>query len=410
MFYNHIRCSLFFWLLFASFFANQLVAQRQGITTANFVVYSSDPAFSQKVAAEAERFRKELAELWLGYELKQWNQRCPIEVVFEPHAGGVTQFGFMTGGNGTGEPCDWSMKIFGPPDRLLDSVLPHEITHTVFATHFGCPLPRWADEGACTTVEHQSEKSKSHNMLIQFLKSRRGIPFNQMFVMRDYPSDILPLYAQGHSVAKFLIQKNGRRHFIDFVGYGMELERRTNGRRTAAWDQAIEKYYGFDDLSDLQVTWQSWVANGSPAESESIVAAQNQQSITDTPATLNHPRKSNVGQAELIAGNSYYNGDAKVAQFPRQDEKRSATTGDAGWYHSQQHNANRVPQSPAPMPVHGHRNDDSDSYRPGSIGKVSSIEELRIKTQNALGETAQPNVLKASYSTGRHSTENRVWR
>ena len=37
--------------------------------------------------------------------------------------------------------------------RILDSVLPHEITHTIFATHFGQPLPRWADEGACTTVD-----------------------------------------------------------------------------------------------------------------------------------------------------------------------------------------------------------------------------------------------------------------
>ena len=61
------------------------------------------------------------------------------------------------------------MHIQGSRERILDSVLPHEITHTIFATHFGRPLPRWADEGACTTVEHVSEKAKQDNFLIQFL-------------------------------------------------------------------------------------------------------------------------------------------------------------------------------------------------------------------------------------------------
>ena len=68
------------------------------------------------------------------------------------------------------------MKIQGSRERILDSVLPHEITHTIFATHFGRPLPRWADEGACTTVEHASEKAKQDKLLIQFLLTDRGIP------------------------------------------------------------------------------------------------------------------------------------------------------------------------------------------------------------------------------------------
>jgi hypothetical protein len=86
------------------------------------------------------------------------------------------------------------MKVQGSRERVLDSVVPHEVTHTVFATHFRQPLPRWADEGACTTVEHRSEIAKQERMLIDFLKTRRGIPFNAMFDMKDYPQDVLPLY------------------------------------------------------------------------------------------------------------------------------------------------------------------------------------------------------------------------
>jgi hypothetical protein len=155
------------------------------------------------------------------------------------------------------------MKVFGPPDRLLDAVLPHEITHTIFATHFGRPLPRWADEGACTTVEHESERSKNHGMLISFLGASpsRGIPFNRMFTMKNYPHDILPLYAQGYSLARFLIQQSGRRQFLDYIADGMENER--PGLELAAWDQATLRHYGFEDLSDLQVQWIRWVREGS---------------------------------------------------------------------------------------------------------------------------------------------------
>ena len=265
----NLRGQLWLPILICMLAQNSLVAQYQrstAVQTVNFEVYSTDRAFAEKVAVAAEKYRKELAEKWLGYELEPWRDRCPISVKFDAHAGGETSFGFVHSHRGKGEPIEWNMKIFGPPNRLLDSVLPHEITHTVFATHFGCPLPRWADEGACTTVEHQSEKNKSENMLIQFLKTRRGIPFNQMFVMREYPADILPLYAQGHSVAQFLIQKNGCQHFVDFVGYGIDLEQNVRGRRTVAWDKAINKFYGFDDLSDLQVTWTSWVSSGCPPQ------------------------------------------------------------------------------------------------------------------------------------------------
>ena len=38
-------------------------------------------------------------------------------------------------------------------ERMLHSVLPHEMTHTVFAHHFRYPVPRWADEGGSVLSE-----------------------------------------------------------------------------------------------------------------------------------------------------------------------------------------------------------------------------------------------------------------
>ena len=172
------------------------------------------------------------------------------------------------------------MNIQGSRERLLDSVLPHEVTHTIFATHFGRPLPRWADEGACTTVEHASEKGKQQTMLIDFLMTGRGIAFNQMFAMTEYPPDVLPLYAQGYSLARFLIAQGGRRRFMGYVGDGMQ-----NGD----WTQATQKHYGYKNLSELQLTWLDWVRRGCPPYSapETLVA---QQSAPVEIPSAEHPR------------------------------------------------------------------------------------------------------------------------
>ena len=108
-----------------------------------------------------------------------------------------------------GKVFGWRMSVQGSRERILDSVLPHEVSHTIFATHFRRPLPRWADEGACTTVEHASERSKQHTMLVTFLKTGRGIPFDRMFAMKEYPHDVMPLYSQGYSTARYLIAQGG---------------------------------------------------------------------------------------------------------------------------------------------------------------------------------------------------------
>ena len=251
------------------------------VESANFIVYANDRIMAAKVSQAAEGFRKSLAAQWLGRELPAWRQKCPIHVQIDLHAGGETSFAFqMADGSNRGVPVDWKMKIFGSPERILDAVLPHEITHTIFATHFGRPLPRWADEGACTTVEHISERSKNHQMLLQFLTTSRGIPFNRMYTMKQYPSDILPLYAQGYSVAKYLIFQKGRRHFLNYIDRGMQYEEQGVG--LSGWNRATSEFYGFDDLSDLQLSWVAWVRGGSKQEAAEKLARTPEPQLAST--------------------------------------------------------------------------------------------------------------------------------
>jgi hypothetical protein len=230
--------------------AAALLSMGAGYRTQNFIVDADSPAVAREVGDMAEKFRHDLAIEWLGKPLDNWPDPCPIRVtVGNMGAGGATSFMFERG-----RPFGWTMSVQGTRERVLDSVLPHEVTHAIFATHFGRPLPRWADEGACTTVEHHSERKKQEDNLKVFLTTNRGIAFNQMFAMTEYPPDVLPLYSQGYSLARFLIAQGGKPKFVEYVGDGM------NSRN---WTAATKKHYGFESLSELQVTWVEWVRGGS---------------------------------------------------------------------------------------------------------------------------------------------------
>lgn len=239
-------------LFTTAFVAAALVSMGASHRTANFIVRAHSAEIAKEVAQAAEKYRRELAIEWLGKEMPNWYHPCPITVEVGPQlgAGGATSFVFDHG-----DVFGWQMNIQGSRERILDSVLPHEITHTVFASYFRRPLPRWADEGASSTVEHDSERSKQQRLLIQFLQTHRGIAFNDMFAMKQYPKDILPLYAQGHSLATFLVAQGGKRKFLKYVQAGLE---------TNNWRTATRSHYRFDSLGELQNAWLAWVRRGSP--------------------------------------------------------------------------------------------------------------------------------------------------
>jgi hypothetical protein len=320
----------------------------------HFIVSAPTPAFARQVCDAAEQYRRDLAIEWLGAELPPWQDVCPIYVKVSPQlgAGGATTFTFING-----KPREWHMEIQGSQERILDSVLPHEITHTVFATHFGRPLPRWADEGACTSVEHASERSKQDQLLIQFLTTNRGIAFNQMFAMKDYPPDILPLYSQGYSLARYLIARGGKRKFVDYVGDGLTWSN---------WTAATQQHYGIRSLSELQVNWLEWVRRGSPVESVSASPTVPQPGAGAVAATHQLPRDKErqpveaVGMQHLGSVNATASLDALVplptAVWPRRPEaapQRDASVlpvgiapldPDASWYERERDAAQPRPQ------------------------------------------------------------------
>lgn len=254
---SEFRPTFFLLLLFLGIFPGWLHGQGSTVQaadyeTANFVIRKAPtPALAQAFGEAAEKARKDMARLWLEVELPDWSAKCPITVkVGNIGAGGVTTFVFHNG-----EVYGWEMEIQGTAERIIDSVLPHEITHMVFASHFRDKLPRWLDEGLATSVEHEAEKSRYRDMLDEFLDPavRKGIPFNRMVAIAEYPEEPMPLYAQGFSVVEFLLTHGGHRRLTRFAECGMEI---------GDWRKALRDVYGYETLGELQTTWVAWVSSG----------------------------------------------------------------------------------------------------------------------------------------------------
>ncbi len=244
--------------------------------TPNFEVEAPTAAIAEKVALTAERCREELALEWLGHTLPNWFKPCQVRVrVGQIGAGGATTFSF-----GGGEVFGWDMTVQGSLERILDSVIPHEVSHTIFACHFRRPLPRWADEGAATIAEEDSERRRQQKLAEEVMPSKRRIPLRELLSITEYPKNmqhVLTLYAEGYLLAEFLVQKGGKSRFLAFMQDAHE----------SGWDTSLRKHYEEESVESLESKWSQWVIAGSPslrrpngelladAKSPSIVRSQN---------------------------------------------------------------------------------------------------------------------------------------
>jgi hypothetical protein len=222
--------------------AGALASLGASYRTQNFLVEAPTAQFAEQVGKWAEHYRREKAIQWLGNEMRPWGQPCPLRVsVTMNGSSGATSFAFDRGAI-----LSIDMHIEGAADRLIASVLPHEITHTVFAYYFRAPMPRWADEGGSVLSEDDQERGRHDQLVRQILSTPgRAIRLRQLFTMTRYPPDVMVLYAEGYSVTNFLVNQGGRGSFLAFINKGMQ----------GNWDAAVREYYHFNSVEELEKAW-----------------------------------------------------------------------------------------------------------------------------------------------------------
>ena len=222
--------------------------------TQNFslTVYGTDcQASADNFGLWAEKWRKEKAIEWLGKEMPNWTAPCPLTIKVTKNAPDVT---YSSGGGATSfafEPFRVTvtgMNVEGSVDRITKSVLPHEITHTVLAYHFGQPVPRWCDEGMAVCSEDEKERRLQMDMAVQLANLPRAVPIQRLFAAKDYPPDVMAFYVQGYSVTDYLIRQSSRKVFLQYVAKA----------QTDGWDAATKQYYQCDCIQ-LEGRWLKWL-------------------------------------------------------------------------------------------------------------------------------------------------------
>jgi hypothetical protein len=211
--------------------------------TDNFRVEAPSAEIAKQVGQAAEKHRKEQAVAWLGEELPTWSEACCIQVTVGVSGGnGRTSFLFEGG-----KVVRQSIVLDGVLNRLLVSVLPHEITHTIFAHHIGRPVARWADEGGAGLAEGPPDHNRHDGLWQEIMTTPgRAIPLRRLLIARDYPSDSTAFYSQGYGLVKFLVSCKNRTEFLAFLTQGMQND---------DWDTALKAHYGFRSVEELERAW-----------------------------------------------------------------------------------------------------------------------------------------------------------
>jgi hypothetical protein len=228
--------------------------------TDNFVVSAKSIEVATAVAQAAEELRASLALEWLGRGLEDWSEKCIVHVDCDrARLGGDTSYSLVRG-----DVARWRIELRGPLDRILETLVPHEVLHTVLATHFRDAVPRWADEGAALSVEAPHEQDRLWKMLGAGLLQRPRLPLSELFAIDVYPGnsdELRAFYVHGAAVTQFLLTA-GKTRFIEFVGAG----------KRDGWERAVRSCYGFEDIAALETAWTRWLVG----ERAAIVLSEGQ--------------------------------------------------------------------------------------------------------------------------------------
>ncbi len=216
----------------------------------------------ERVAAIAEKTRRDMYRKWFGNDGVDWTPKC--ELILHPTANDYTR---MTGvpssspGHSRIESDPGCQRVLSrrmdlrcDNPGMLDAVLPHETTHVVLAGMFGhFNVPRWADEGIAVLTE-PAHKVDLHRRNLE--KSRQeGLLFGvkELMQLDNYPQPrrIGAFYAQSVCLVEFMTELRGPQVFTAFVRDGLR----------EGYDEALRKHYALD-MNELQDRWQQSLGQG----------------------------------------------------------------------------------------------------------------------------------------------------
>lgn len=228
----------------------------QVLQTNNFRVLHLNATTARKFSRRLERLRAAQFQLWGATRTpRPWRPRCVIYLY--PTNRDLVR---MTGGGSKagsaqsrpsrlrpGTMLHRRINLAADDRNLMDSTLPHEVTHVVVGDLLGGKAPRWANEGMAVLAEQMSRIQYYDQVLNRALKAGGWFPIKRLMLMRRYPSrpHLALYYAQSTSLVLYFVSRKDNATFIRF------LRQAQRGR----YLPALRRFYGVRSYLDLQRRW-----------------------------------------------------------------------------------------------------------------------------------------------------------
>ena len=209
--------------------------------TTNFIVNAPTPQIAQQVGQLAEQYRRDKAIQWLNREMPPWPQPCPlyVQVSMEPPSG-ATSFQF-----GQGQVMSMKMEIQGPLDRLWPAYCRMRSHIRSSPITFASPCRAGPTKAAPCSAKMTRSAIATTSSRGSILNQGRQIPLRRLLSLKEYPREVMCLYAQGYSLSDYLVKRSNRQTFLSFVGVGMQ----------SGWDVAAQSFYGLSSVEKLEEAW-----------------------------------------------------------------------------------------------------------------------------------------------------------
>ncbi|MEW4567753.1 hypothetical protein AB1L88_07790 [Tautonia sp. JC769] len=258
----------------------------QILETENFRILHVDPALARQLAQRVETIRRDLFRFWdrAESEAPAWSPRCDLYLypdgsTFARMTGQSAESpGFSTLDLSRGRVVSRRINLRADADRLLDAVVPHEVSHVVLADLFpNQQIPRWADEGMAILAEPTDAQSARLADLDASLSAGRVFrtgPLMGASGPNDRDWDLF--MAQSASLTRYLVQLDSPARFLAFVRASQRL----------GLEPALKTVYGFEDAEDLHARWLSHARRESATSPDEQIAVRPNDSPRSRSRTL----------------------------------------------------------------------------------------------------------------------------
>jgi len=248
--------------------ASPAVALSAGLAhNENFIVLAPDKQLADAVAGQADAFRKQVAQEWLGTELPPSVGRTIINVTLSD-----TEDTGFTWAIDQPERKYHKMWLTTTRQRALGSSLCHEITHVVLATRFPERLPSWAEEGAASLKDDSQRRDTRRRIIAWYAQTGNWPNLANVLRAETILGEDQASYSVAASLTEYLLTRGDKAKFLRFAKSGKET----------GWDLALQQFYGVRTVRELQAAWQAWASKATPGN-VAVASRQTEQLPTTTP-------------------------------------------------------------------------------------------------------------------------------